>query len=99
MKHIDERIKEAIATAVSESTAKEAYQRVIFVLEKQLDDYERVWGPRFDPAEFKAAAAARQQLVDDITLVSALLYQYLGKKMPESVLPKRRSGGNGYGER
>jgi hypothetical protein len=99
MKSIEERIKEAVSTAAGESSVSQAYQRVLHVLEKQLDEYEYVWSPRFDPTQFAAWQAARGQLTDDIALVTALLCHATGMPLPTRAVPPRRSAGKGYGER
>jgi len=96
MKALEERVKEAVATVAGETSAIEAYKRVLWVLEEQLDEYERVWSPRADAAEFAAMKAGRQQLVDDLTLVAALLAHAEGRPVPTQFAPPRRKPRYGY---
>lgn len=98
-KSLDDKIKEAVATAAGEVSAGEAYQRVLDVLERQLDDYEFVWTPRFDSSNFESWRGARAQLLDDITLVRALLAHHRGDSIPTKYVPPRRKVTTGYGER
>lgn len=87
---VEERVKEAVSTVAGETSAVEAYRRVLYVLDSQLDEYERVWSPRAEPGDFIAMKAGRQQLVDDITLVAALLAHAEGRPVPTTFIPPRR---------
>lgn len=96
MKSADDRIKEAVAGAPGELSAADAYRRVIHFLEKNLDEFEEVWGPRFDPTDFASRRAARRQLLDDMLLVQALLANHTGTTIPQAVAVTRRRPNNGY---
>lgn len=98
MRPLEDRIKEATEGAVGETGAADAYRRVLYVLERQLDDYEAVWGPRFLPSEFAGWQAARAQLTDDIALVAALLANHLGQPVKPTFVARKRKGAAGYGE-
>lgn len=98
-----ERVANWLGTRTAAPDARAAVSEVLWVLQRELEDFNRtVWLPTLGDDNFRAMRARRERLLEDIEIVDAILARYEGRAVHGKPLPpqpnRAPAASHGYGE-